>query len=170
MTEQEQRIAIAQFCGWKKTPDEHAVYGYVWESPTGDFCGTSDGLPDYTNDLNAMHDAEARVADKKTLVQCLESVVALGTVNWHKIDQFEKGFAIRHATPTQRAEALLRATGKWIQSTNEEHTETIDKLKAQVATLRQALEKLTRAYDLKQWTHSEAIGQAHKVLADIPEL
>ncbi len=46
---QQLRIAIAKALGWK--PDEH---GYGWLSPNGYY----EQVPDYTNCLNAMHEAE----------------------------------------------------------------------------------------------------------------
>jgi hypothetical protein len=63
MDDLEQEIAIAKICGWTHTkiihnPDpsaygRHPVHaaGLTWDSP----------LPDYLNDLNAMHDAEMRM-------------------------------------------------------------------------------------------------------------
>ena len=53
--QQEKRIAIAEACGW--TPDP---FGYYVKDPAG-LAGPRyriDDLPDYLNDLNAMHEAE----------------------------------------------------------------------------------------------------------------
>jgi hypothetical protein len=96
MTPEQQRISIAVACGWLK------VHGH-----------SVAGIPDYLNDLNAMHEAE------KVLTDEIEN------------DEFERyckklselccpikcggsgcGFTIT-ATASQRAEAFLRTIGKW---------------------------------------------------------
>ena len=62
--EQQLRIAIAEACGWtdvRITPEEG--HGYMSERivglhPEQSNPDNSEWLPDYPNDLNAMHDAE----------------------------------------------------------------------------------------------------------------
>lgn len=54
MTEQEINIKIAEACGWK--PDNRGV-GML--SPQGSY----EPIPDYCNDLNAMHEAESYASD-----------------------------------------------------------------------------------------------------------
>ena len=89
MTPEAQRIAIAVACGWKtgyRDPE-------AWHP-----------LPDYLNDLNAMHDAE--------------KVLPAG--QWDRYAQWlreltssNRRFLIARATASQRAEAFLRTIGKW---------------------------------------------------------
>ena len=96
MTEQEQRIAIAQWCGWTM----------IWQAPIDGWrgcCPTGSGhlhanLPDYLRDLNAMHEAEMRLDDT--------------SFDFYRMELQKSGRDIR-ATAHQRAEALLRAIGKW---------------------------------------------------------
>ena len=53
MTEEQQRIAIAEACGWSYEKNEtYAPDGAFWWSKNPEF-------PDYLNDLNAMHSAVA---------------------------------------------------------------------------------------------------------------
>lgn len=62
--QQEKRIAIAEACGW--TPDP---FGYYVKDPAG-LAGPRyriDDLPDYLNDLNAMHEAEKMLDDDQWL-------------------------------------------------------------------------------------------------------
>lgn len=93
MSPEDQRIAIAEACGWKSRliEGERDPSQDSWTSP-----------PDYLNDLNAMHEAE------KTLDYDQRSafVVRLSVM-------MNNGFEFCHATAAQRAEAFLRTIGKW---------------------------------------------------------
>ena len=86
MNPEHQRVAIAEACGWLK------VHGH-----------SVAGIPDYLNDLNAMHDAE-RVLVRLQWVSYLRRLQTLcdESVTWPI-----------HATASQRAEAFLRTIGKW---------------------------------------------------------
>ena len=94
MNPEQQRIAIAEACGWK--PDKR---GLGWLSPHGYYSPE----PDYLNDLNAMHDAE-KLLVRLQWVSYLRRLQTLcdESVTWPI-----------HATATQRAEAFLRTIGKW---------------------------------------------------------
>ena len=109
MKPEAQRIAIAEACGWSRcegsagyetryrgTPSETTVC--VW-------------LPDYLNDLNAMHEAEKVLTDEQDLEysEALEQVVSarFGCSNAEDMRR------LRSATAAQRAEAFLRTIGKW---------------------------------------------------------
>jgi len=94
MTKEQQRIAIAESCGWKT--DKR---GFGWLSPRGYYAPE----PDYLNDLNAMHDAE-KVLVSLQWVSYLRRLQTLcdESVTWPI-----------HATASQRAEAFLRTIGKW---------------------------------------------------------
>jgi hypothetical protein len=97
MTQEEQRIAIAEACGWKtgyRDPE-------AWHP-----------LPDYLNDLNAMHEAE-RLLDEDD--QWLEYMLNLQRVLERNPDR-GKWVVCQdnmHATAAQRAEAFLRTIGEW---------------------------------------------------------
>lgn len=94
MKPEQQRIAIAEWCGL--TPDKRYA-----------------GCPDYLNDLNAMHEAESRLVERLATdyvlrLEKLHSAFPVGinvscVISWILV----------HATAAQRAEALLHTIGKW---------------------------------------------------------
>jgi hypothetical protein len=89
MTNKQINIAIAEACGWKEES-----FGPSWyESVTK--------MPDYCNDLNAMHEAEKILSDQQASAYittlCLE---------------VQPEPKLYHATARQRAEAFLRTLGK----------------------------------------------------------
>jgi len=89
MTPEQQRVAIAEACGWT-----------VW----------SCGVPDYLNDLNAMHDAEKVLGEKRIRSYAFTLAQVLDTSPTVDLDD---QFLNIHATAAQRAEAFLRTIGKW---------------------------------------------------------
>jgi len=99
MTPEQQRIAIAEACGWTEISDWGAG-GINGKHPTEPWVEV---IPDYLNDLNAMHEAE-------------------GTLNKESGYHETGGYglylvALDHdvsATAAQRAEAFLRTIGKWV--------------------------------------------------------
>ena len=88
MTPEAQRTAIAEACGWK-TEYRDAVSSVT-------------ALPDYLNDLNAMHEAEKVLTSE----QVTSYVYSLESMN-------EQWSTPAFATAFQRAEAFLRTIGKW---------------------------------------------------------
>ena len=132
MTPEEQRIAIAEACGWTCcgcvegcTPHglspSFSVHDYSFkevmamEVPIGD-------LPDYLNDLNAMHEAEKLLTE--------DQISNYGSFLKGKDNETVSLYAPEHreiakvamATAAQRAEAFLRTIDKWI--TNETNHDT----------------------------------------------
>lgn len=101
MTNEKINIAIAEVCGWRA-----GGKGKEWgeQQTLGVPPNSSDGhwqhMPDYCDDLNAMHEAE-KTLDYSMLCDMEDSV------GFH--------FAIKpfHATARQRAEAFLRTLGRW---------------------------------------------------------
>lgn len=111
MTTEQQRIAIAEACGWTDITwfRLHAGNEDYWGSKCigRDEYATRHRIPDYLNDLNAMHEAVmaqpevVRVKINGTLMDMLhpESAYILDrTIN---------------ATAAQRAEAWLRTRNLW---------------------------------------------------------
>lgn len=112
---EEQRIAIAEACGWKFYPS-HDVYGpgghelvarpEEWRLETADgdelIAYGDKWLPDYLNDLNAMHEAEKEIWSVQQQWDKYKSILLSG----HDDDAI-------HTTAAQRAEAFLRTIGKW---------------------------------------------------------
>ena len=129
MTPDKQRIALAEFEGWKSCRnykgeiycDDATEPGYV---ETNDLKGTPpkggylQELPDYLSSLDAMHEAEKTLTDEqfndhymKWLVQpAIEFDKAYGC-----LDNIVYTRACISATASQRAEAFLRTIGKWTE-------------------------------------------------------
>ena len=104
MKPEEQRIAIAKACGYPNP--RMGVFGkcYAGELPS------LEEVPDYLNDLNAMHEAE-----KIFLVGAVEE-------DWKRYDAYRNrlndmvGIEDAHvATAAQRAEAFLRTLDLWTE-------------------------------------------------------
>lgn len=110
MTLKQQRIAIAEACGWKRG---HTGATHWVNNPHGIRMGwssirevTDNALPDYLNDLNAMHEAEKTLKFKQ---QALYQGM-IGKVTGNKCPAL---FGQIHATAPQRAEAFLRTLNLW---------------------------------------------------------
>jgi hypothetical protein len=93
MNPEQQRIAIAQACGWFFMDDS-------WHYPNG---AKALSLPDYLTDLNAMHEA-AKVLKSKERMQWSDWL--------HKIAGYHS-YDLAQATAAQRAEAFLRTLNLW---------------------------------------------------------
>ena len=114
MSPEAQRIAIAEACGNKPhTPGAHGVLRWIMEDhePTdiGDGVLYLDDLPDYLNDLNAMHEAE----------KALGLAYDRWTRELRAICERDRR-CIESAKASQRAEAFLRTIGKWQDTAAEE--------------------------------------------------
>jgi hypothetical protein len=94
MNKEQQRIAIAEACGFKCSEYSDELGQLVAEF-----------TPDYLNDLNAMHEAEKVLRDDRE--------AAFRGWLWLAHGQPEMRCAIVHATAAQRAEAFLKTIGKW---------------------------------------------------------
>jgi hypothetical protein len=106
MTPEEQRIAIAEACGWEA---RHDHLKWTWLRPDGRaFNGE---LPDYLNDLNAMHEAEKVLREMQTMTYLdrLGDIVSQGMGE----GSYGEIWNILHATAAQRAEAFLRTLHLW---------------------------------------------------------
>ena len=105
---EQQRIAIAEACGWNPPPEEigNQTHG------GGKFMSSEEWrqahLPDYLNDLNAMHDAEKQLL--ATQFKRYHGVLVARVIGW---SAYENEHVAIHATAAQRAEAFLRTVGKW---------------------------------------------------------
>jgi hypothetical protein len=112
MTPEAQRIAIAEACGWKfRREFTNSVGGLVKEwIKEGIGSAMIWELPDYLNDLNAMHEAEKVLVFSKRLhyyreLQAIRSKEILP-------DRVAPQDCIM-ATAAQRAEAFLKTLGLW---------------------------------------------------------
>jgi len=115
MKPEEQRIAIAEACGWNSLGLDAEQVEWWIELPKEVIPKISYDErirlrrlhpPDYLNDLNAMHEAEKtlRLQTIKTYVNWL----------WQVMDSSDEALiGTIHATASQRAEAFLRTLGLW---------------------------------------------------------
>lgn len=103
MTPEQQRIKIAEACGWLQSRTCH--WEGWWYLKKGKRAYHQEP-PDYLNDLNAMREAE------KTLNPILAAEYAriLTSIAWQSEQPV---FAPMTATAAQRAEAFLRTLDKW---------------------------------------------------------
>jgi hypothetical protein len=116
MTPEQQRIAIAEHCGWTETTEYSHLHPYltpeavsrmVWLDRNGQRAGILGDPPDYLNDLNAMHEAEKTMTDEQFWPDYYDHLAGITTR--HRYGQRP----IICATAAQRAEAFLRTVGKW---------------------------------------------------------
>lgn len=96
MNPEQQRIAIAEACGWKPAPRGRWKLNERVER----------FRPDYLNDLNAMHEAEKDLILKQQMLY--QSMI--GKVTGNKCPAL---FGQIHTTAAQRAEAFLKTLNLW---------------------------------------------------------
>ena len=96
----DQRIAIAESVGWR-----HRA-GMRYHSHTSTVPETL--IPDYLNDLNAMHEVEGAMVSS----QWIDYEFHLGMVIMNQHGEAYLKYYI-NATAAQRAEAYLRTIRKW---------------------------------------------------------
>ena len=99
MNPEQQRIAIAEACGWFHMDS-------CWHFPNGAKAtadGGPDNVPDYLNDLNAMHEAENMLESnqEQSYFELLHDIA--GNLTFYR------------ATAAQRAEAFLKTLNLWNQ-------------------------------------------------------
>jgi len=98
MTNKRINIAIAKACGW-----QIKVKAYHAKPPAGEW-KYLDTIPDYCNDLNAMHEAEKILSDESHADYACELVKT--------IRRNGEWFESVSATAAQRAEAFLKTINK----------------------------------------------------------
>ena len=103
MKPKQQRIAIAEACGWKK---EYILCNGmdcdVWVHPNGRDCRLTEWFPSYLSDLNAMHEAEKILSEMQYAYYAQHLYMICKTAH-NRI----------RATAAQRAEAFLRTLNLW---------------------------------------------------------
>jgi len=124
MTPEKQRIAIAEACGWtdvRRPIDDsyHTIVTETLEWLMGRVAGVKPServhkpLPDYLNDLNAMHEAiSALTPNRQEYFVCVLDRMLHGG----RASDLSEQFLSLHATAAQRAEAFLKTIGKWEDS------------------------------------------------------
>ena len=102
LSSEEKRIRVAELCGianiFKKYVDVGGPAEYYLAFKTNNQ-GITKEIPDYINDLNAMHEVEATIPEEKELEY---------TDNLSCLTDFKDGYAnIWRTTAEQRAEAFV---------------------------------------------------------------
>ena len=127
MTPEEQRIAIAEACGFVKVPcPNSSLAGNAPFHPqpktfwAESYWGKDVvGVPDYLNDLNAMHEAEKILRgptdDEESERSRYSENIILAVANGQEVVDVWYWEHIT-ATAAQRAEAFLRTIGKWVDT------------------------------------------------------
>ena len=100
MTNEQINIAIAETCGWRHEVLEPVDADKIWLLPSD--------LPDYCNDLNAMHEAMKTLSEEQ-VEKVWETLCDMIPINPHS---FRNGLVF-DAPSKVRAEAFLRVIGKW---------------------------------------------------------
>jgi hypothetical protein len=109
MSPEKQRIAIAEACGWKCRASTNKDFEFVWMHKDEGYCYA---LPDYAEDLNAMHEAERVALNSAELLSEYADQLDKVCVPTH-ICCLTHWQSVVMATAAQRAEAFLKAIGKW---------------------------------------------------------
>ena len=113
MTNEEKRIAIAEICGWQiiGRPDQ---YDPPKGFPSGVLMTAKNvqDVPDYLNDLNAMHDAENEVFKRNMQGTWLAAMVEIASgetgIHWSDYADCPE---MAHTTAAQRGDAFLMTFG-----------------------------------------------------------
>lgn len=111
MTQEEKRIAIAEACGWRIYKSNGIIY---YERPGGnvrDYGVSIDNLPDYLNDLDAIHDAE-KILTKEQHWKYISQLQLVCGIEDGDLEEYQVTFILVCATAKQRAEAFLQAIQK----------------------------------------------------------
>jgi hypothetical protein len=122
MNKEKQRQVIAEFCGWSLQDWPGTSMGKKWRR--GDQWRGLWSLPDYLNDLNAMHEAEKKLSGEQLAMFALWTAwIRDGSEKGKEPDEswFEEyihepwqfAFCLINTPAQYRAEALLRTIGKW---------------------------------------------------------
>ncbi len=111
MTEHDQRIAIAEWMGMDMNYVRPDLERFKNRDDGGEAVFTLARVPDYTRDLNAMHEAERHLGDVNQLNAYADALDKV-CVPTH-ICSLTHWLAVVMATAAQRAEALLRTLNLW---------------------------------------------------------
>jgi len=108
MSPEEQRIAIAEACGWTRIeilPSMKCRPTQVVGFNTNE--DRRGNVPDYLNDLNAMHEAEKVLMNHPNAGELVTNYI-----NYLE-DSHDRWLTSCFATASQRAEAFLRTLNLW---------------------------------------------------------
>jgi hypothetical protein len=112
-------IILAEFCGWDCDPMDARDWGsrgqWARHGATGNVV-SKNRIPDYCNDLNAIHEVEAKLTSDQLFDYFYNLNDAVGHIDsnspaWIK-EYSVMGIAM--ATAQQRAEAIVKTLDKWV--------------------------------------------------------
>lgn len=109
MTPQQINEAIAKEQGWKHSPIHNTWYP-PWLHPMSNVLAHT--LPNYYNDLNAMHEVEKTLTDEE-YQDLFENLYLAACRTTGPEDTYKYKRAWVSATAAQRAEAYLKVKGLW---------------------------------------------------------
>ncbi len=111
MNTEQQRITIAEACGFINVRMwSESCIASMGVSDEGKYWGSL-GVPDYLNDLNAMHEAEKTLND--------DELFRMSRFLQHITRSTLIGVAVMTASAPKRAEAFLKTIDKWTTNQNE---------------------------------------------------
>jgi hypothetical protein len=121
MTDDQINIAIAEACGWIECEyvDSLTLCKGKHENAFPQYPSGHSQLPDYCNDLNAMHDAEGHFKTVTEQMQYAANVLQVrgqGELFDENDLNVDHCWIARSATARQCAEAFLKTIGKWEES------------------------------------------------------
>lgn len=116
LSNDEKRIKVAELCGWKIEDTNGSPYS--WVSPTVEYKvefglfldqDADNIVPDYLNDLNAMHEAEMLIPIDSLLEWCgnLAKVCTPSIILETMGDVIERTVHTNRASAAERAEAFV---------------------------------------------------------------
>jgi hypothetical protein len=111
MTNEQINIAIAEACGWKLVKDDPNHEPYM-KDPIGYKIAINSlqhRLPNYCNNLNAIHDAVMTLPEKKRILYGMYLASTCGHMTKKTVGLWH----ISTATARHHAEAFLKTLGKW---------------------------------------------------------
>jgi len=114
MTPEEQRIALAEWAGWKYSPSANSSIKHeaimAWYRP-GNSPWHLEQLPDYLNDLNAVHELEKRLSISDR--EAYRSILSQNAIFYPETIGTCTDWCLIHASAEERCEALLKTLNLW---------------------------------------------------------
>jgi hypothetical protein len=107
MTQEEKRIKLAEAAGWKVHPKDRFI---VIPPNSPHSVQPLHTIPDYFNDLNAVHELEKLLGEKHVRSYAFTLSRVLDTTPTVDLDD---QFLNIHATATQRCEAIGKTLNLW---------------------------------------------------------
>ena len=112
MNPEKQRIAIATACGWTRFNSATHKGAIQYGQPPNDRSNSWE-LPNYLNDLNAMHKAKKVLTDDQAWEMVKIIVDYCQSENGFPLLDRSESLKLHSATAEREAEAFLKVLGLW---------------------------------------------------------